>query len=105
MKWAPDMSLIVTREIKRGIEQQDALERVRAERDRRLAATDWTMLEDAPADKARWMLYRKALRDLDLTSPAWPEPPEGRISDAEKTRIEAALDRAARTILFDGKHK
>ena len=36
----------------------------RAERDRLLAASDWTQVEDAPVDKAAWATYRQALRDL-----------------------------------------
>lgn len=33
-------------------------------RNAELAATDWTQLPDAPADKAAWATYRQALRDL-----------------------------------------
>jgi len=36
----------------------------RGERDRLLAASDWTQVEDAPVDKAAWATYRQALRDL-----------------------------------------
>ena len=56
---------------------------LRAERDRRLAATDWTQLPDVPLteeQRAAWQQYRQALRDVpeqpgapyDVT---WPEPP------------------------------
>lgn len=44
---------------------------VRAERDRRLAACDWTQLPDAPANKEAWASYRQALRDL-TSSPGFP---------------------------------
>lgn len=65
-----------------------ALERLRAERDRRLAESDWTQLPDSPLspDKRRaWAAYRQALRDLPahLTDEQvlagdilWPEPPK-----------------------------
>ena len=37
---------------------------VRAERNTKLAATDWTQITDAAADKAAWATYRQALRDI-----------------------------------------
>lgn len=54
---------------------------LRADRNARLAASDWTQVEDAPVNKAAWAAYRQALRDLpDQTSdpfaPAWPMQPE-----------------------------
>jgi len=57
---------------------------VRADRDARLSACDWTQLPDAPLTtgiKAEWATYRQALRDLtkQSTFPAsvtWPAPPE-----------------------------
>ena len=40
---------------------------VRADRDRRLQATDWTQLPDVPlATKEAWATYRQALRDVTL---------------------------------------
>lgn len=53
---------------------------VRAERNRRLAACDWTQLPDCTADTAAWATYRQALRDVpsqqgfpdDVT---WPTEP------------------------------
>jgi hypothetical protein len=39
-------------------------ERIRNERNRRLAACDWTQVADAPVDTAAWAEYRQALRDL-----------------------------------------
>lgn len=44
----------------------------RAERNRMLAATDWTQLPDAPLDdaqRAAWSAYRQSLRDHDGTGP------------------------------------
>lgn len=56
---------------------------VRAERTRRLTASDWTQLADAPlseAAKAAWSTYRQALRDVpgQAAFPVtvnWPEEP------------------------------
>ena len=53
---------------------------VRAERDRRLAATDWTQLPDVPlATKEMWANYRQALRDVTLQPDpfniVWPVAP------------------------------
>lgn len=58
---------------------------VRAERNAKLAASDWTQLPDAPADAAVWAVYRQALRDVmaqnDPFNIVWPvEPaPEGTV--------------------------
>lgn len=57
---------------------------IRAERDARLAATDWTQLPDAPlgaSQSAAFAAYRQALRDLpdqfpDPASIVWPAEPE-----------------------------
>jgi len=54
---------------------------VRAERNRLLAATDWTQAADVPqATKDKWSPYRQALRDVPAQSgfPAsivWPAKP------------------------------
>ncbi len=58
----------------------DRWSELRAERDARLAACDWTQLRDAPVDATAWAAYRQALRDLpeltaDPANPVWPEPP------------------------------
>ena len=45
--------------------EADASANIRAERNRRLAACDWTQLPDAPLDadaKLAWQLYRETLR-------------------------------------------
>ena len=62
---------------------------LRAERDSRIAKTDWRASSDLTVSDA-WKTYRQALRDLpktatpklnstsyelDLTSVNWPEPP------------------------------
>jgi Phage tail assembly chaperone protein len=54
---------------------------VRADRNARLAACDWTQLSDAPVDDLAWAVYRQALRDItsqpgfpwDIT---WPVEPQ-----------------------------
>ena len=38
--------------------------RVRADRNIRLQASDWTQVADAPVDQAAWAVYRQTLRDL-----------------------------------------
>ena len=53
---------------------------VRADRDQRLLACDWTQLPDVPLPtKEVWAAYRQALRDITLqTDPfniLWPTPP------------------------------
>ena len=58
-------------------------EDVRADRNLRLVACDWTALVDCPlsdADKALWLAYRQALRDIpqaqaDPTDITWPASP------------------------------
>lgn len=57
-----------------------AAQAFRYNRDRLLAASDWTQVADAPVDQAAWAAYRQALRDVpqqagfpdDIT---WPEVP------------------------------
>jgi hypothetical protein len=57
-----------------------AWEALRIERNRRLAASDWTQVADAPVDQAAWATYRQALRDMpgvtvDPQNPVWPAQP------------------------------
>lgn len=54
--------------------------RLRNDRNRLLAACDWTVLSDTPTSTAAWKTYRQALRDLpanttDPFEPVWPTPP------------------------------
>jgi hypothetical protein len=46
--------------------QKDAeqAKNVRANRDAKLADSDWTQVADAPVDKTVWATYRQALRDI-----------------------------------------
>jgi hypothetical protein len=54
---------------------------IRAERDKKLAETDWTQASDIPqATKEKWAAYRQALRDIPQQEgfPAtvvWPTQP------------------------------
>ena len=54
---------------------------IRAERNAKLAACDWTQLPDASADTAAWATYRQELRDIttqnDPFDIIWPSLPEG----------------------------
>lgn len=58
-----------------------AMQDLRAKRNLRLAACDWTQVPDAPVDSQAWAVYRQKLRDLpdnteDPRYPVWPTPPE-----------------------------
>ena len=62
-----------------GADSRKAAE-VRSERSAKLAATDWTQITDATADKALWATYRQALRDITAQSGfpntvVWPDAP------------------------------
>lgn len=48
-----------------------AAENARAQRNQKLASSDWTQLADSPADATAWATYRTALRDLPSTD-GWP---------------------------------
>jgi len=53
---------------------------VRAERNTKLAATDWTQIVDATADKQAWATYRQALRNISMQAEfpnnvTWPTQP------------------------------
>ena len=54
---------------------------IRAERDRRLAETDWTQTPDVPQETIwKWKTYRQDLRDIpqkqtDPTNITWPTKP------------------------------
>lgn len=49
----------------------EVAERVRNVRNQKLAASDWTQLDDSSADASTWATYRTALRDLPTTD-GWP---------------------------------
>ena len=59
-----------------------AIAKLRRERNRLLAETDWTQSRDVTlSNDAEWATYRQALRDLpanteDPANPLWPTKPE-----------------------------
>ena len=63
------------------IPDEEKAGQVRAERNTKLAATDWTQVADAPVDKEAWATYRQALRDVPQQAGfpwavEWPAQPE-----------------------------
>ena len=53
---------------------------VRSIRNAKLTESDWTQIADAPADKAAWVTYRQALRDISSQEGfpmtiTWPDAP------------------------------
>jgi hypothetical protein len=71
------MSLIKIDPVKVAAKQADE---ARTQRDRLLAASDWTQVADAPVDQAAWATYRQALRDIPQQSGfpenvVWPVDP------------------------------
>lgn len=68
-----------------GLAQTDDLDvlsaRMRYQRDRLLAESDWTQTNDAPVDREAWATYRQQLRDFPSTwepseTAEFPDPPE-----------------------------
>jgi hypothetical protein len=64
----------------RALVERIAWDTLRAERNARLAATDFRVMADAPWDLAPWLAYRHALRDMpetttDPLAPSWPTEP------------------------------
>ena len=62
------------------IPDEEKAGQVRAERNDKLTASDWTQVADAPVDKAAWATYRQALRDISTQSGfpwevTWPDAP------------------------------
>jgi hypothetical protein len=61
----------------------DAMNNLRADRDEMLRVSDWTQMPDAPLtpdQRAAWVKYRQALRDVpenttDPLNPVWPVQP------------------------------
>ena len=75
-----DWNQLKTAEDREAERLQEAGDGVRAERDRLLAASDWTQIADAPVVSLEWQSYRQALRDIPQQSGfpddvEWPTPP------------------------------
>lgn len=88
ISWVKDGDLIYQEVILSAVVDEGALTayeatEVRAERDRRLTASDWTQLADAPLDDTAmvlWQSYRQALRDVPQqagfpSAVEWPDIP------------------------------
>lgn len=78
--WTPSPEQIITAEQRASEAETGAWQTLRAERDARLARSDWTQVADAPVNAEHWALYRQALRDLpqntnDPMNPEWPNEP------------------------------
>jgi hypothetical protein len=74
--WIPKLS----DEEKAAIATEAKSNEIRAERNARLAASDWTQVADAPVDKQAWADYRQALREVPQQEGfpwdvQWPEQP------------------------------
>tara|TARA_B100002019_G_C21170899_1_gene548380 strand:+ start:709 stop:990 length:282 start_codon:yes stop_codon:yes gene_type:complete len=60
---------------------EDDMNWLRGERDRKIAATDWTQLPDVPEEtRTAWQAYRQALRDVpqnytNMLDVVWPTEP------------------------------
>lgn len=81
--WTPSTDQIITAEQRQAQAQAEAWDTLRAERDKRLADSDWVILRNLetsePVPQA-WLDYRQALRDLpentiDPADPNWPTVP------------------------------
>ena len=80
-KWVWKWSISEMDDAAKAAKDAEAAKAVRADRDKRLADSDWTQVADAPVDKAAWAAYRQGLRDVpaqagfpyDIT---WPSKPE-----------------------------
>ena len=62
------------------IPDDEKASQVRAARNDRLTASDWTQVEDSPVNKQAWATYRQALRDISTQSGfpwevTWPDAP------------------------------
>jgi hypothetical protein len=60
------------------------IDALRLERNNLLTLSDWTQINDSPADSAAWATYRQELRNLpanyatisDINEVVWPEKPK-----------------------------
>jgi len=62
--------------------KENAMNAIRAQRNKLIADSDWAVLPDSPfsdEEKEAWKEYRQVLRDFpkkcDLKNPVWPTPP------------------------------
>lgn len=71
----------VTNWIVERIPEAEMADKVRKQRNAKLAECDWTQLADSPVDKAVWATYRQSLRDITTQEGfpwtiQWPTQPE-----------------------------
>ena len=87
--WTPSTDQIITREQREAESEAAAWAALRAERDRRLADSDWVVLRSLETSEPvppEWRAYRQALRDLPETTgyavalPDWPSRPTDEFS-------------------------
>lgn len=60
------------------VDEEELARARKLERNQRLAASDWTQVNDTPLPpetQAEWATYRQELRDLDPAAEEFPEPP------------------------------
>jgi len=62
--WVLNWTIIDKTQIELDADKTNCAMMVRSNRNQILSSTDWTQLADAPGDKAAWMAYRQALRDI-----------------------------------------
>ena len=70
-------SLVATWENFEDVPTEYLFERLRNARNKLLAESDWTQLEDSPVDKEAWANYRQELRDAPAVwtpDPIWVSP-------------------------------
>lgn len=79
-QWFEQIIVVALPQDELDMRRADRAANVRANRNMKLAASDWTQLADAPVDSQVWTAYRQALRDItaqagfpfDVT---WPTAP------------------------------
>jgi hypothetical protein len=79
-KWVEQASVVELPPSEAAARQAEAAGGVRATRDMKLKASDWTQMPDAPVDKQAWATYRQALRDVPAQAGfpfdvSWPVAP------------------------------
>ena len=84
LKWdASKKEIVKDDDAKTAWELSGQWKRIRAERDRLIAETDWMMLSDTGTVSAAWKNYRKALREIPQSQDSvkkfsdikWPDKP------------------------------
>lgn len=63
-QWIVGWNIIEKSEAEMAEEDEAQAAKVRAARNARLTATDWTQIADAPVNALAWANYRQALRDV-----------------------------------------